>query len=94
MHQFDKLSKLVTELCFPMNPDKISPFDRTLTCLGITIDLDNYSLSIEQTKLKEIYAESLEVRSKSTLTRRKFQSLHKCIRLARIFINKILSVFC
>ena len=100
MGHFAKLSQLFKELGLPMNPDKVSPPTRTLTCLGITIDLDNNSLSIEKSKVEEIYAECLQVKSKTSLTRRKFQSLlgkliylHKCIKPARIFINRILSLF-
>ena len=96
MRQFTKLSELFQELGPPMNPDKVCPPTRTLTCLGITIDLDNNSLSIEKHKLAEICRECIEVRSRSTLTRRKFQSLlgkliylHKVIKPARIFVNRI-----
>ena len=49
--------------------------------------------------MEEIYAECLAVKSKSCLTKRQFQSLlgkliylHKCIKSARIFVNRILSV--
>ena len=100
MRQFVKFSELFHELGLAMNLDKVCPPTRTLTCLGITIDLDNNSLSIEKSKLKEIYTKCIQVRSKSTLTRRKFQSLlekliylHKVIKPARIFVNRILSLF-
>ena len=100
MRQFVKFSELFKELGLPMNPDKICPPTSTLTCLGITIDLDNNSLSIEKSKVEEIYVECLQVKSKANLTRRKFQSLlgkliylHKCLKPARIFINRILALF-
>ena len=100
MRHFVKLSELFKELGLPMNPDKICPPTRTITCLGITIDLDNNSFSIEKSKVEEIYAECLQVKSKTNLTRRKFQSLlgkliylHKCIKCARILINRILALF-
>ena len=83
-----------------MNKDKCTPPSRVQTCLGITIDLDNNSFSIEKGKLEEIYKECIYVRAKQYLTCRQFQSLlgkiiylHKCIKPARIFINRILSVF-
>ena len=95
---FDKLSALFTELGLPMN--KRSPHTRSLTCLGITIDLDSNSLSIDKDKLEEIYAEYIKVRSKYTISNRQLQSmlgkliyLHKCIIPARIFINRILILF-
>ena len=56
---FDNLSALFTELGLPMNIDKRSPPTRSLTCLGITIDLDSNSLSIDKDKLEEIYAECI-----------------------------------
>ena len=100
MHHFHKLTNLFDELGLPMNKDKCCPPSRILTCLGITMDLDNNSLSTETTKQEDIYSESLQVRPKSTISRRQFQSLlgkliylHKCIKPARIFINIILAVF-
>ena len=83
-----------------MNEDKRCPPARALTCLGITIDLDANSISIESTKLEEIYIECLKVRGKITISKKQFQSLlgkliylHKCIKPARIFINRILTAF-
>ena len=100
MHHFHKLSNLFDKLGLPMNKDKRCPPSRILTCLGITIDLDNNALSTEATKLEDIYAESLQVRSKSIISRRQFQSLlgkliylHKCIKPAKIFINLVMAVF-
>ena len=97
---FNKLSEIFDELGLPMNTDKCCPPTRLLTCLGITFDLDNNSLYIEKSKLEEIYAECMAVRSKSTLSRRQFQSLlgkliylHKCVVPARIFINRMLDLF-
>ena len=76
------------------------PPTRVLTCLGITINLNDNSLSIEHSKLQEIFEECIIVNKKSTLTRKQFQSflgkllnLHKCIRSAQIFINRNLALF-
>ena len=98
--QFNKLSGIFEELGLPMNAEKRSPPTRLLTCLGITFDLDKNSLYIEKDKLAEIYEECRSVRAKATLSRRQFQSLlgkliylHKCIIPARIFINRILTLF-
>ena len=97
---FQKLFDLFSELGLPMNRDKVTPPTRVLTCLGITIDLDNNSLSIEHSKMNEMFEECILVSKKSTLTKKQFQSLlakllylHKCIKPARIFVNRILSVF-
>ena len=98
--RFQKLFHLFSQLGLPMNKDKVTPPTRVLTCLGITIDLDNNSLSIEHSKMNEIFEECILVSKKSTLAKRQFQSLlgkllylHKCIKSARIFVNRILSVF-
>ena len=99
-HHYQALFDLFTELGLPMNQDKLSPLTRTLTCLGVTIDLDKNLIYIEKNKMEEIYRECLLTRSKKSLTRRQFQSLlgkliypHKCSKPARIFVNRILSLF-
>ena len=68
--------------------------------MGISIDLDTNTLSIEHNKLHEIYAECLQVSTKNHLTRKKFQSLlgklmylHKVIKPARVFVNRMLATF-
>ena len=83
-----------------MNQNKLSPPTRTLTCLGVTIDLDKNSIYIEKSKMEDIYNECILTRSKKCLTRHQFQSLlgkliylHKCVKPARIFVNRILSLF-
>ena len=48
---FQKLSDLLTELGLPMNPQKKTPPCRSLTCLGITINIDAATLQIEKSKL-------------------------------------------
>ena len=100
MCHYEALVELFTELGLPMNQDKLSPPTRTLTCLGVTIDLDKNVLYLEKNKMEEIYRECLLTRSKKSLTRRQFQSLlgkltylHKCCKPARIFVNRILSLF-
>ena len=99
-HHFQKIFNLFSQLGLPMNSDKVTPPTRVLTCLGITINLDENSLSIEHSKMNEIFEECIIVNTRSALTRKQFQSflgkllyLHKCIRPARIFVNRILSVF-
>ena len=56
---FQALFDLFTELGLPMNQNKIFPPTRVLTCLGITIDLDQNSISIEKSKMEEIYSVSV-----------------------------------
>ena len=73
---FADLYDLISDLGLPsilINPPP--PPIRRLTCLGISIDLDANTLSIKHNKLQEIYAECLQVSTKTHLTRKKFQSL-------------------
>ena len=83
-----------------INPDKLCPPSTSLTCLGITIDLYHHTLSIEDAKIKAIWEECHSISGKTYLSRNKCQSLlgkllyiHKCIKPARIFINRILALF-
>ena len=97
---FKQLSELLDELGLPMNPDKrVSP-TKALTCLGINIDIARNILSIDSHKLRAIYDECCMVRFKKKLNKRGMQSLlgkliyiHKCVKPARIFINRILHLF-
>ena len=83
-----------------MNPDKrVSP-TKALTCLGINIDIARNILSIDSHKLRAIYDECCMVRYKKKLNKRGKQSLlgkliyiHKCLKPAIIFINRILHLF-
>ena len=95
---FEDLYDLISDLGLPINLDKKTPPTRRLTCLGISFDLDANTLSIGKNKLQEIYAECLQVSTKTYLTRRKFQSLlgklmylHKVIKPARVFVNRMLA---
>ena len=61
--EFEDLSALIIDLSLPnpaecglpMNPEKKTPPTRRLTCLGMSIDLDANAISIENSKLEEIY---------------------------------------
>ena len=97
---FQRLASTLIELGLPSNPDKQTSPCRNLTCLGIRFDLDSNTMSIDSEKLQAIYAECLATRGKRHLSRTAFQSLfgkllyiHKCVRPARIFVNRILALF-
>ena len=83
-----------------MNLDKKTPPAKLLTCLGISINIEAKTLSIDNAKLVAIYEECICVLGRKFLTRKSFQSLlgkliyiHKCVAPARIFINRMLPVF-
>ena len=52
---FDTLASILSQLGLPSNQDKQTPPSRALTCLGIKIDLDHNTLSIDPDKLASIY---------------------------------------
>ena len=97
---FNMLSDLFDTLGLPMNPDKRIPPCKSLVCLGIQVNLTNYTLKIAPDKLHSIYNMCLQVHNKKFLSRRSFQSLlgkllyiHKCVVPARTFVNRILMTF-
>ena len=97
---FDTLTDLLQELGLPMNNDKRTPPTRTLTCLGICLDLNTNTLSIDAGKIEAIYDQCLKTLGKNTISKKQLQSLlgkllylHKCVKPARIFVNRILATF-
>ena len=97
---FKRMCALLHELSLPINQNKLTAPTERLTYLGIDIDIENNTLSISEDKLKAIYPECLEVSTKTVLSRQKYQSLlgkllyiQKCVKPARVFINRILAVF-
>ena len=99
-HVFQRLCALLDELGLPINYEKLTPPTKKLSCLGIDIDIDNNTMSIAEDKLKEIYAECIKVSTKTVISKRHYQSLlgkllyiHKCVRPARVFVNRILATF-
>ena len=97
---FQALYELICELGLPINPDKVIPPSKALPCLGIHINLETRTLSIDPGKLRAIHDECYLTRHKKHLSRKAFQSLlgkllyvHKCVRPAQIFVNRMLSLF-
>ena len=90
----------MNELGLPLNRAKLTFPSKTVTYLGIDIDVNNSTLSIPPAKLEEIMAECIKVRDQKYLTKKAYQSLmgkllyiQKCVRSARVFINRILALF-
>ena len=68
--------------------------------MGIVVDVTLQTFSIESEKLNEIYDKCLSTFISTTITRRELQSLlgkllyiSRCVRGARIFLNRILQVY-
>ena len=53
-NDFHDLTALLTELGLPMNPNKGTPPTKSLTYLGIHIDVASNTLSIDNQKLQQI----------------------------------------
>ena len=97
---FRKLCEVLSELGLPINRDKLTPPTKRLTCLGIDFDIENNIMRISEDKLQAIHAECIDVSTRTSLSKRKYQSLlgkllyiQKCVKPARVFINRLLSVF-
>ena len=100
MHHFNDLHALLIRLGLPISQQKLSPPSKTLTCLGVHIDIPKASPSIDQEKLISIHKECFHIADKKYLSRKNFQSLlgkliylHKCVVPARVFINRMLELF-
>ena len=98
--QFRDAEALITALGLPVNYEKISYPNKTVTCLGIHIDLINNTLSIDADKLTSIQEHCDSIRIKKYISKRAYQSLlgklfyiHKCVKPARIFMNRMLALF-
>ena len=97
---FNDLFTLLEDLGLPISMEKLHSPCRSLTCLGIGINLVNNTLSIEHSKLQDIYLECVKFNNKKYVTNKAFQSLfgkliyiHKCVSPARVFINHMLALF-
>ena len=97
---FNDLHALMIRLGLPINQQKLSPPSKTLTCLGVHINIPDASLSIDQDKLMAIHKEYLHVANKKYLSKKNFQSqlgkliyIHKYVVPARTFINRMLELF-
>ena len=94
MDHFESLAKLLDSFGLPRNPDKRTPPTKALPCLGVYIDINEGTLSIEHSKVEKNFQECLQVMFEKYLSPKKFQSLlgkliylHKCVIPARIFVR-------
>ena len=60
-HHFNDLHTLLIRLGLPINQQKLSPPSKTLSCLGVHINIPDASLSIDQEKLMAIHKECFHV---------------------------------
>ena len=96
---FDELFQLLQDLGLPINHKKVCSPSRAVTCLGILVNLDENTLSIDESKVQAILSECQKFANKKHTTKKGLQSLlgkliyvHKCVKPARIFINRMLNL--
>ena len=97
---FDTLTGLWQELGLPMNADKGTQPSHSLMCLGICIDIEKNTLSLDNEKIEAIYDHCVKTICRNTISRRQLQFLlgnllylHKCVRPAHAFFDSILATF-
>ena len=95
---FLTLTHLLRHLGLRSKDKKVEPLSHKIICLGIEIDAKMGILSISRDKLQKIIKMCHDWLHKDRATRHQLQRLvghliyiHKCIPLARLFVNRILS---
>jgi len=91
------LLTLLHALGISISTEKLCPPQSEVPCLGIDINTQKGTMCIPSAKLATIYQQCLQWLDKTTATKPQLQSLlgtllyiHKCVRPARIFVNRIL----
>ena len=96
---YDRLQVLLQELGLTVSTKKLVPPATQVTCLGIVVNTEEFSLSIPAEKLSRIKELCTKWSDKTVCSKRQLQSLlgsllyvAKCIRYARFFLNRILAL--
>ena len=97
--EFQTLFNLFEFLGIPINPKKLVKPSKSLTCMGINVNLETKQLSIPQDKLLEILDLCYLYGCKKVITKKQLQSLlgkllylHRCVHQTRIFVNRLLNI--
>ena len=95
--EFDLLFSLFEFLGVPVNPKKVVSPSKSLTCMGIDVNVDTKQLTILHEKVDILDLCKLYIKTK-TITKKQLQSLlskllylHGCVALARFFANRLLN---
>jgi len=96
---FDVLVKLMSELGLPISKEKLYAPSSCVPCLGLLIDVAKGTVTIPSDKLEQVIQTCNNWYVKHRATRKQLQSLvgvliylHKCVKPARLFVNRILQV--
>jgi hypothetical protein len=97
---FSKTLQVLHSLGFILNNSKIVPPTSVAVCLGINFNINIGVLQIPYQKLQEVLSLCTFYLSKSKITKTNLQALigsllflHKAIKPARLFVNRILALF-
>ena len=100
-HEFRTLYSLFEFLGLPINPKKVCPPSRSLTCMGIGVNVDDGTLTIPQDKCLQILDMRRVLVQKKFISKKSLSSLlgklsylHRCVPPARIFVNRLLNALC
>ena len=99
IHQaYEFLLKLLPKLGLDINNKKLVPPTTSMICLGILVDSQARTMSVPPEKLASIVTMCQQWKNKKSCTKRQLQSLlgsllfiSKCVRPARIFLNRMLA---
>ena len=96
--EFDLLFFLFEFLGVSVNPKKLVSPSRTLTCMGIGVNVDTKQLTIPYQKVLDILDLCKVYITGKAITKRQLQSLlgkllyvHRCVTPARVFVNRRLN---
>ena len=88
---------LLQNLNIPISKSKLTPSTTKINCLGIEVNSVKTTLSIPTEKLGEILQECVKFKNQKHFTRRQLQSvigklmfIHKVVKPARLFVNRLL----
>ena len=94
---FHSLVKLLSYLNVPISEGKLTPPTTHIVCLGIEIDSVKQTLAIPNEKVNQVLNECSLVLTKEVISKKNLPSLigllmfvHKAVKLARIFVNRLL----
>ena len=96
---FWALRALLLDLGFDISEEKVITPSTKVTCLGVDIDTEQFTVSITPGKAKEILAECQGWANRHECTKRQVQALlgkllyiTKCVRISRPFLNRMLDL--
>ena len=94
---FNSMATLLQNLNIPISKSKLTAPTTKINCLGIEVDSVKATLSIPTEKLHEILQKCIKFKNQKQFSRRQLQSVigklmfvHKVIKPARVFVNRLL----